>query len=167
MKLSEFQNILAQSEKPLVVDIWAPWCVPCKLTKPILENLAKEYFERIDFIPIDADSSPEIIQHYKILGIPTILAFRDGNLVAKETGVKNKASYESMVNSLIKGERIQTSFTTFDRLLRISSSLLLGGVGISTENWVLLFVGGIVAFLGIYDRCPIWTAITKKIRKYL
>ena len=160
MNKLEFQQIMSQAGKPLVVYFWAPWCAPCRMTKPILEKLAQEYAEDVNFLPINADDSVEVVEQYKIAGIPTVLAFRQGEVVGRVTGVQNEAGYRAIFDALVSGKEFKVSLTSFDRLLRLGAGALLMMVGGSTGNWLVAGVGGIVAFLGVYDRCPLWRAFT-------
>lgn len=164
MNLIEFQQKITQSDKPIVVDFWAAWCMPCKISKPIIESLAKRYDERVEFLAVDADVSQEVAAHYRIFGIPTVLAFRDGEELARVTGAQNKATYQGIFDSLANGSELQVSISRFDRVLRISAGVLLGLVGISSANWLVLGLAGAVAFWGVYDRCPVWAALTKGLR---
>jgi thioredoxin 1 len=163
MNLTQFQQKVSSADKPIVVDFWAPWCMPCKVTKPILEKLAREYREKVEFLPIDADHSRDVLEHFKVIGIPTVLTIRGGEVVGCVTGAQNEAGYRSMFEALAEGREVKVPMSSFDRMLRLGAGALLVMVGISTSNWLVLGIGGIVAFLGVYDRCPIWRALTKYI----
>ncbi|MBL6982480.1 MAG: thioredoxin fold domain-containing protein [Anaerolineales bacterium] len=163
MNLSEFQNKISEAGNPVVVDFWATWCMPCKITKPILEKLAKEYIDRVDILPINADDSGELLKHFNIFGIPTVLTFYNGKEVGRVTGVKNEAGYRAMFNALVEGKNVKLPIAPFERMLRLGAGILLGVVGYSTNNWLVLGIGGLIAFLGVYDRCPVWTALTDMI----
>ena len=162
MNASELQEIISQVDKPVVVDFWAPWCVPCNITKPTLETLAKEYAGAVKFVQVNADTSPEIVDLYEIYGIPTLLAFRNNQILTRVSGARNKTSYKTLFESLAKEKAIQAPVAPFDRLLRIGSGAIVGGIGMITSNWWLLGIGGLVVFWGLYDRCPIWAALKKK-----
>lgn len=164
MNLSQFQKTVSSADKPVVIDFWANWCVPCRVTKPILEKLAAEYEESIEFLPVDADQSREVLEQFRIIGIPTVMAFRGGEVVARVTGAQNEAGYRALFESLAQGGEVRIPMSAFDRMLRLGAGALLATVGISTGNWLVLGIGGIVAFLGVYDRCPIWRAVTGMIR---
>lgn len=164
MNLSQFQEVVSSADTPIVVDFWASWCVPCRVTKPILEKLAEEYKGKVEFLPIDADQSREVLEQFRIIGIPTVMALRGGEVVARVTGTQNEAGYRAMFESLAQGGEVKIPMSTFDRMLRLGAGALLTMVGISTGNWLVLGIGGIVAFLGMYDRCPIWRAVTGTIR---
>jgi len=146
------------------VDFWAPWCMPCKMTKPILESLANEYSDKVEFLPINADISRDVLEHFKVIGIPTVLTIRNGEAVRRVTGVQNESTYRSMFDSLAEGREVKIPMSPFDRMLRLGAGALLVTYGISSSNWLVLGIGAIVAFLGIYDRCPIWRTITGMIK---
>jgi thioredoxin len=161
MKLSDFQHTIQNSSSPVLVDLWAPWCAPCRMTKPILEKLSMEYEGRIKFLTVNADESPEIARHYRVLAIPTVLAFEGGELTNRITGAQNEANYRRVFEAALLGEPMQLALSTFDRLLRLGAGLALIGVAFLTSNWVLALAGGALAFLGIYDRCPMVQALSK------
>jgi thioredoxin len=165
MNRSEFQQIISVSNKPVIVDFWASWCVPCKVTKPILENLAKEYANGVEFIPISADDSREVLEQFQIIGIPTVLSLRNGIVVGRVTGAQNEVQYRVMFEALVEGKDIKIPIAPFDRMLRLGAGALLAVVGIATGNWLVVGTGAILAFLGIYDRCPIWATLTGMLKR--
>jgi thioredoxin 1 len=165
MKMIEFQKRISEATKPIVVDFWASWCVPCRMTKPILEKLAREYNDKIEFMPIDADTSREVLEHFKVIDIPTVLTLHNGKVNGRVTGAQNEASYRAMFEALADGKEVKIPMTSFDRMLRLGAGMLFAAVGFSTGNWLVLGIGGVIAFLGIYDRCPIWRALTNMLRR--
>ena len=165
MNKTEFQQKLSKAGKPVIVDFWAPWCGPCMMIKPILEKLAKEYGDRVEFMPINADEAREIIEQYRVFGIPTVLMFRNEKEVGRVTGAQNEAGYRAMFEALSTGGEVKIPLTNFDRMLRLGGGGLFVMVGISTGNWIVAGVGGILAFMGIYDRCPIWNALTGMLKR--
>jgi thioredoxin 1 len=160
MNLTEFQNKIAQSEKPLVVDFWAPWCMPCRVTKPILEALGQTYADQVEFIALNADQSEEVTRHLKIYGIPTVLAFRSGTEQARVSGAQSQAAYQQVFESLATGQKIRLPMKPLDRMFRLVIGLFLGVMGLAASNWLVLGLGALVTFWGVYDRCPIWQAVT-------
>jgi thioredoxin 1 len=164
MNLSDFQHKVENSEIPCVVDFWAPWCVPCRTTKPILEALAEEFEERVEFIAINADESREILAQYRVLGIPTVLTFQEGRLIGRVTGAQNQANYRRLFEAALEGAAPQLPLAPFDRFLRLGAGVLLIGAGLFTDTWWLAFLGGVLAFLGVYDRCPVWQAFKARLR---
>jgi thioredoxin 1 len=160
MNSLEFQNKIKKSDTPLVVDFWAPWCVPCKTTKPILEKLAEEYAGSVDMRFGKVDEAQEVAKDFRIMGIPTLIAFRDGEAVGRVTGAQNETAYRAIFDGLLEGGGIRVPMAPFERILRLGAGTVLGLLGLNTNNWWLLGIGAVIAFLGIYDRCPVWAALT-------
>ena len=75
----------------VLVDFWAPWCGPCKMIAPILDEIAKEYDGKLKIAKMNVDNSTEIPSKYGVRGIPTLILFKDGHLVATRVGVLTKA----------------------------------------------------------------------------
>jgi thioredoxin 2 len=71
---------------PVLVDLWAPWCGPCRVMAPILEQLSRERAGRLKVVKVNVDESPSISARYQVQGIPTLLLFRDGGLVDRQVG---------------------------------------------------------------------------------
>lgn len=147
-----------------MIDFWAPWCMPCKSTKPILEKLAQEYSDKVEFMPIDADTSREVLEHFQVIGIPTVLTLRGEKMVGRVTGAQNESAYRAMFDALAYDREVKIPMSSFHRTIRLGAGILLVMVGYSTGIWLMAGSGAIVAFLGVYDRCPIWRAITTMIK---
>ena len=165
MNKSEFQQIISESEKPVIVDFWATWCGPCMMTKPILDKLAKEYGDTVQFMPVNADDSREVLEQFRVYGIPTVITIRDGKEVGRVTGAQNEAGYRALFEALSNGQEVKVPLTQFDRMLRLGAGGVFVMIGVSTSNWLVAGIGGILAFMGIYDRCPIWNAITRMFKR--
>ena len=82
---ANFQELLAEG-KPLVVDFWAPWCGPCKMMHPVLEQLKEKQADRLRIIKIDVDKNPSLATQYQIQSVPTLIAFREGNVLWRQSG---------------------------------------------------------------------------------
>jgi thioredoxin 1 len=165
MNKKEFEIKVSKSEKPIVIDFWATWCAPCMATKPVLEKLAKEYADKVQFMPINADDSREVLEQFRVYGIPTVVTLRDGKEVGRVTGAQGEAGYRAMFEALAQGKEVKIPLTAFDRMLRLGAGGLFVAIGIYNSNWLLAGIGAILAFLGIYDRCPIWNAIVGMFKK--
>jgi len=97
---SNFDSEVLQSQLPVLADLWAPWCGPCKALAPVLEKVAKHYGEKLKIVKINIDDNPSIASKYGVMSIPTLLFFANGEvqeqlvgLVAKDKIIKKIDSY--------------------------------------------------------------------------
>jgi thioredoxin len=88
-------------ELPVLVDFWAEWCGPCRMVAPIMEKLAKDYAGQIRVAKVDTDANQGIAQAFRIMSIPTIMAFKDGQLVFNQAGAFPEAAFRDLVKQLI------------------------------------------------------------------
>jgi len=88
---ANFDQTVLQAEKPVLVDFWAPWCRPCLMLAPVLDELAEEYDEKITFVRMDVDQNPKTASKYQIMSIPTLLLFKKGEPFSHMVGFKQKA----------------------------------------------------------------------------
>jgi len=130
------------------------------MTKPVLEKLAKEYHDQVDFWPINSDQHQELLQELKVYGIPTVLMIQNGRIAGRYTGAQNEETYRKMFEALANGAEIQILISPIDRLLRLGIGTATVLFALQTSTWWLLPLGLLILFTGVYDRCPIWKAIT-------
>ncbi|MGD8404641.1 MAG: thioredoxin family protein [Anaerolineales bacterium] len=160
MNQTQFLEKAKASGKPVVVDFWAPWCAPCRMTKPVLEKLAGEYQDSVEFWPINSDEHQELIQDLKVFGIPTVLLIQDGKVAGRFSGAQREDTYRGMFEALANGETIHVSISPVDRFLRLGVGTASVIFALQSSTWWLLPLGLLILFTGVYDRCPIWKAIT-------
>ena len=96
-----FQAEVLESDKPAIIDFWAEWCAPCRAIAPIIKELASEYGDKVKIVKMDIDANPATPGQYGVRAIPTVLAFKDGQVVEQLQGARPKPDFESMVNKLI------------------------------------------------------------------
>ncbi|MDP4277221.1 MAG: thioredoxin [Bacteroidota bacterium] len=97
---SNFDDLLAAPE-PLVVDFWAEWCGPCKMIGPVVEELAEAYAGKVTIGKMDVDDNNEISTRYGIRNIPTLLFFKNGQLVDKQVGATQKSTIAQKIEALL------------------------------------------------------------------
>ncbi len=92
---------VVQSSGLVMVDFWAVWCGPCRMIAPAVEELAKEYAGKVKVGKLNTDENPEVASKYKIMGIPTIMFFKDGQKVDQVVGAVPKPQLKAKIDSLI------------------------------------------------------------------
>ncbi len=96
---SNFEELVKNSDKPVLVDFWAAWCGPCLAMGPVIEDLAKEYEGKAVIGKLDVDNNPEVSQTYGIRNIPTMLVFKNGQVVDKQVGAVPKATLAKKIEA--------------------------------------------------------------------
>ena len=98
---SSFEEAVLKSDKPVLVDFGAEWCGPCRTLGPIIEELATEYEGRVVVGKVDVDNNQEFSAKYGVRNIPTVLMFKDGEVVGRQVGVASKKTYTDSLDSLL------------------------------------------------------------------
>jgi thioredoxin 1 len=92
-----FEQEVIKSDKPVLVDFWAPWCGPCRAIGPIIEELAESYKDSMKVAKINVDDNPKTATIYGVMSIPTIVLFKDGNVLEKLVGLVPKGRLEELI----------------------------------------------------------------------
>lgn len=96
-----FNQQVLKSKTPVLVDFWAPWCRPCIMTAPVLEELAGEYAGRVTFAKLDVDQNAKTAASYNIMAIPNLIIFKDGKPVSQIVGYKPKAELKQALDAIL------------------------------------------------------------------
>lgn len=99
---TNFKKEVLESGLPVLVDYWAPWCSPCKMIAPTLEELAKEYEGKIKVGKLNVDDSPKTTTHYGIMSIPTLMFFKNGKVLEQVVGALSKAELKKKIEEILK-----------------------------------------------------------------
>ena len=94
---TNFSEEVLKSSKPVVVDFWAPWCGPCKMLGPVLEEVSKELGEKVEFMKMNVDENPVTSQTYKISSIPTVIIFKNGEVANTLVGFRPKQEIVALI----------------------------------------------------------------------
>jgi thioredoxin 1 len=96
-----FENEVLKSKKPVLTDFWAPWCAPCLMITPILEEIANEFKEKIKIGKVNVEENPQVASEYKINAIPALFIFKDGKVIERMLGLQPKENLVNKLNPLI------------------------------------------------------------------
>ena len=96
-----FEGEVLQSDKPVLVDFWAEWCAPCRAIAPIVKEIADDNGEALKVVKVNIDESPQTPGTYGIRSIPTVLVFKDGQVVSQLTGARPKGDFEELVSGVL------------------------------------------------------------------
>ena len=96
---ANFEKEIINSEKPAIVDFWAPWCMPCKMIASTLDEIADDYRGKINVAKINVDDSPELATELSVMNIPSLIFFKDGKEVERLIGVNTKEYIEKKIET--------------------------------------------------------------------
>jgi thioredoxin 1 len=95
----DFNDKVVKADGPVLVDYWAPWCGPCKMISPLLDEVAKEFAGKLTVVKLNIDDNPQTPQHYGVRGIPTLMIFKNGEVEATKVGAITKSQLTEFINA--------------------------------------------------------------------
>jgi thioredoxin 1 len=172
MTKDEFDEKLRKASHPVVVDFWANWCVACRGIEPVVDQLAEDYAGRVEVWKVDVDQAADLLSSLHLSSIPTLIAFQNGREIVRRTGTAPAPALARLFDSALMGRSLERREPApVDRLLRLGAGLALLGLavlgGMSGLAWLVAGMGALILFTAVYDRCPIWKALTAGFKKRL
>lgn len=157
------------TNQPMIVYIWATWCLPCRTMSPAIARTAEKFSGQVELRKINADEHIEEINALKIMGVPTVILYQHGKETYRRTGALSESELESLFAQAASSQGKPISEPTqTDRALRLGAALALLAIGITVpQAWFLALIAGVVGFSAVYDRCPIYKAVTSFIKDKL
>jgi len=98
---ADFEEKVLKSSLPVLVDFWAPWCGPCKMAGPVIDELAESYSGKVNVVKLNVDESQEVASKYGVMSIPTTIIFKEGKEFGRQIGFSGKEAFEELIKKAI------------------------------------------------------------------
>jgi thioredoxin 1 len=166
MKKFEFQRKIKNNLKPIIVDLWAPWCAPCRAMEPAYKQTSQKYNGRVDVLKINADESPDVMKKLGVMSIPTVIGFANGEEILRRSGMQTQSMLDFFFDATLNQKKL--AIMPPAPAIRVIRTIL--GLSLLIVGWflnrsiILMVLGAVVIFSGYYDRCPIFKAFAPRFK---
>jgi thioredoxin len=169
MSKSDFFARLRSTSTPVVVDFWASWCGPCRVIGPTMDKLGHDYAGKVELWKVNADEQPDVLRALRVYGIPTVIAFNDGQEVMRRTGAAPANQLQVLFEAALSGNKpAQVAQSPMQRFVRLAIGLVMILLavmsGLSGFYWVLAGIGAVIMFSAVYDRCPVYKMVSTRLK---
>ena len=165
MNREDFFTKLRSAPLPVIVDLWAPWCGPCRAMEPAFKKISQKYTKQVDVLKINADESPDVLTALGVMGIPTVVAFTKDKEIMRRTGMQSASMLDMLFDAALNQRKPDIiPPAPIDRLLRTGVGLFLLLIGwYYGQSWLLMGIGIVLIFGAFYDRCPVYRMIASRL----
>ena len=165
MKTLEFQRKVKINPRPIIVDLWAPWCKPCRIMEPAFKQTSAKYKDQVDVLKINADESPDVLKTLGVMSIPTVIGFANGKEILRRSGIQSADTLDIIFDAALHQRKpVVMPPTPISRILRLLGSLaLIVGGWLANRSILLIVLGAVLLFSAFYDRCPIYKAVATRV----
>jgi thioredoxin 1 len=167
MKTLEFQRKLKTNPRPIIIDLWAPWCKPCRAMEPVFKQVSTKYAGQVDVLKINADESPDVLKTLGVMSIPTVIGFANGKEILRRTGMQSANTLDIIFDATLHQRKpVVMPPTPIDRLIRsVGGSALIVIGWFANRSIILMVLGAVLLFSAFYDRCPIYRAVATRVKE--
>ena len=166
MKQSAFEFKIRKNPRPVIVEVWAPWCGPCKIMAPYLKKAEQEFAGKVDLWRINADENTDLVKALGVRGIPTMIGYNKGIEVSRRTGAMTAENVLGFFSAVEENKPFSRTLSWVERFMRIIPALVILVLGwMNGPNYWILALGGIILFSAFYDRCPIYKVVSAQFRE--
>ncbi len=156
MDEKQFFARIQQNPRPLVVDVWAPWCGPCRRMEPLFEEMQSRYEGKVDLLKVNADESQPLVKQLGVLGIPTTIVYRNGKEIGRRTGAMSRSDLQMLFEAALREDVVRIpAMSRTTRWIRLFIALALMGMGMTLEaSGVFYALAFLMLFWALYDLIP-------------